>query len=254
MGISHGAPSSRRKNSYSESREQNCVEVGGLPGTVVVRDTQPRGRDTSASPPRSRQRCSTRCAPTGRPADTRRPPDDRGSSCCITQCISHAESMRCQAAASPGRSSRGRRRQPDRRWIGPERLRSPSALPRAAAGGFSICQRFGRHGLPRSCQCRQAATIKGRRHSRTYRPETFTISLRTALQSSNPSASGSYPALHLPKKSLSRYSFPLPSSIRAFASRHIPGESSCKPSLRLNMSEIPLPSRVQSWCRYSVKR
>ncbi|CAL9474415.1 hypothetical protein SUDANB121_02919 [Nocardiopsis dassonvillei] len=42
MSISHSTPSAWHKSSYSGSRDQNCVEVGDLPGAAAVRDTQHR--------------------------------------------------------------------------------------------------------------------------------------------------------------------------------------------------------------------
>ncbi|WP_285734968.1 DUF397 domain-containing protein [Nocardiopsis sp. ATB16-24] len=43
MSISHTTPTAWRKSSYSGARDQNCVEVGNLPGGAAVRDTQHRG-------------------------------------------------------------------------------------------------------------------------------------------------------------------------------------------------------------------
>jgi hypothetical protein len=40
----HIAPPVWRKSSYSSGNGGNCVEVGGVPGAVLVRDTKDQGR------------------------------------------------------------------------------------------------------------------------------------------------------------------------------------------------------------------
>ncbi len=50
MSISHTTPAAWRQSPYSGARDQNCVEVGNLPGGAAVRDTQRRDASMLAFP------------------------------------------------------------------------------------------------------------------------------------------------------------------------------------------------------------